>query len=81
MIKIYTIPDCEFCEEAKKLLIDRNIDYEEFNLAAKQNRDARKFYRSLGARTAPVIVNDEEDWILTEYDKDDLIDLLEEIHG
>ena len=76
MIEIYTVPDCEFCEEAKQILEEWNIEYKEYNLKEKENRNARALYRSLGAKTAPVIVNGDK-WILTEYNRSSLISLLE----
>lgn len=76
MIEIYTVPDCEFCDEAKQILKEWEIEYKEYNLKAKENREARAYYRELGVKTAPVIVNGDE-WILVEYDRESLISLLE----
>lgn len=78
MIRIYTVPDCECCMEAKKLLKSRKIDYEEYNLKEPKNRDARAFYRSLGATSAPIIVkkNGEDEMVIVDYTKEKLIKLL-----
>lgn len=71
MIKLYTMPNCNNCEKVKSYLKDRNINYIEINLEKKENRDARKFYRSLRIDTAPVLVgtNNGEEWIITGYNK------------
>jgi len=79
MIKVYTVPNCEDCKEAKEYLDKESIEFEEINLKEKKNRDARAFYRGLGVKTAPVIVGIDkkgEEWFLTEFDKDMLIELL-----
>ena len=36
MIKIYTVPECEFCDKAKKFFSKRNIEFEEINLKEKE---------------------------------------------
>ena len=76
-VKIYTTQDCIFCKEAKQILDEWHIEYEEYDLKDKKNREARAFYRSVGATTAPVIVNGGK-WILIDYDRSSLISLLEE---
>jgi len=81
MINIYTVSDCKNCKKAKTLLDKLNISYEEINLKEPKNRDARSYYRSLGVKTAPVIVsveNGNEEWILVEYDEESLISLIKE---
>jgi len=80
MIKVYTVPDCKFCKDAKKYLKDHNIEFEELNLKKKENRSARAFYRSLGVKTAPIITGvdkNNDEWILVEYKEDELKKLLE----
>ena len=74
MIKIYTIPNCDRCDEAKQILKERNIEYQEFNLKEKENRDIRAHYRSLGATSAPVIVC--QNFVIVNYSKEALIKLL-----
>jgi len=79
MIKIYSVPDCKLCKKAKELLTKMNIEFEEYNLKKPENRDARKFYRNLGVKTAPIIVGVDkkgEEWILTEFNEESLLELL-----
>jgi glutaredoxin len=94
MIKIYTLPNCSHCDKAKKILKEKNIEYEEINLKEPKNREAREYYRSLGVKTAPIIVSlddsrdgfkvkiDEklmnERWIMTEYSDEALLKHLED---
>ena len=73
MIKIYTIPNCDHCQEAKDFCKENSIEYEEINLGEKNNRSARAYYRNLGIKTAPVIVGNDKNGkeiILTEFDED-----------
>jgi len=79
MIKIYSVSDCKLCKKAKELLTKMNIEFEEYNLKKPENRDARKFYRNLGVKTAPIIVGVDkkgEEWILTEFNEESLLELL-----
>jgi len=73
MIKVYSINNCKCCEEAKKYLREKNISFEEINLSAKENREARKYYRELGIKIAPIItgVNKKNlEWIIWGFDED-----------
>jgi len=70
MIKIYSKVGCEQCKLAKDCMRRNNIDFESIDLSKKENREARKYYRNLGIKTLPVITNDEENWILPEWDED-----------
>ena len=69
MIKIYSKPGCKNCIQVKEYLSSRDVEYEDINLAAKDNREARKYYRSLGIRDLPVITNEEKDWIIIGWNK------------
>ena len=70
MIKVYYVPNCDFCKQAKRMLFDNNIDYEEINLKEKQHRKARAFYRELGLETLPIIVDKigDDEYVL-EFDR------------
>ena len=55
MITIYYKPGCRLCSEAKEYFISNNIEFEAINLSEGTNREARKYYRSLGIKDLPVI--------------------------
>jgi len=74
MIKIYYKPNCKYCDKAKDYLRERNIEFESINLAKKENREARAYYRSLGIDMLPIIEGD--NWILPGWDKEALEILL-----
>jgi len=78
-ITIYTTPNCKYCQEAKNIISKYFIEYNEINLKKKENRKAREFYRSLGIKTAPVIVikSNGEEIILSEYDSEMLEEMIE----
>jgi len=72
MIKIYGVPNCKHCKETIDLLKDLNIEFEYINLKDPKEREARQLYRSLNIKTAPVVINEDEDgvkWILGTYNK------------
>ena len=79
MIRIYSKPGCGMCEEAKKYLDSRGVEYEDINLALKENREARAYYRIKGVRTLPVIEDDK--WIMYEYNEEMLDKYLERYYG
>jgi len=78
MIKVYSMKNCKYCEEAKKYLKEKNIPYEEINLSAKENGEARRFYRELGIHVAPIITGVDKnklEWIIWGFDKEKRIQL------
>jgi len=77
MIKVYTLPNCKYCDRAKTILKQHNIEFEEINLKDPKNREAREYYRSLGVKTAPIIVS--EDWIIKDYNDKTLLEYLGDI--
>jgi len=83
MIKLYTVPNCDNCNKVKSFLEERNIKYVEINLKLRENREARKYYRSLNIKTAPVIVgdNDGDEWIITGYDEKSMELLIGDKYG
>lgn len=40
MIKVYSIPDCPWCEKAKRYLDSKQIDFEDINI--KENLNGRE---------------------------------------
>lgn len=68
MYTIYSKPGCNFCEQAKQLLNDKGLAYDERILDVGQEKDAGKTYVTVeqlrqvvpSARTVPQILNDGE---------------------
>ena len=56
-IEMYTTPSCPFCVRAKRLLTERGIAYEEFDVATDSALRAQIMERS-GRRTVPQIFID-----------------------
>ena len=53
-IKIYTKTICPFCQQAKALFQDKNVDYEEINLDDKME-EFEKLKEETGLMTVPQI--------------------------
>jgi len=73
MIKVYSMNKCKYCEEAKKWLKEKNIDFVEINLSAKENSEHRKYYRSLGVNVAPIITgfnHSDGEWIVCGFNEE-----------
>lgn len=58
-IKIYTFTYCPFCTRAKKLLNNKNINFEEINLSDNPEKFEEMVEKSKGARTVPQIFVDD----------------------
>ena len=58
MLTIYSKKHCPFCDQAKALLKNRNIVFEEIKI--DENAEAREFIMSAGHRTVPQIYKDGE---------------------
>ncbi len=58
-IDIYTTPYCPFCIRAKKLLKDKNINFNEIDLSENPEKFEEMINKSNGAKTVPqIFVND-----------------------
>ncbi len=57
-VEIYTSPSCPYCVQAKRLLAERGIPYEEFDVAGDAELRAQVMERS-GRRTVPQIFIDD----------------------
>lgn len=53
-VRIYTLPDCSYCQQVKKFLLDNNIDYEEINL--ERDTAGQQFMEDRGYTALPVTV-------------------------
>lgn len=54
-VKIYTTPTCGICKMAKKKMMDKNIEFEEYNL--------EDYVEELDIETAPVLQIDEDTFL------------------
>lgn len=79
---IYTLKKCEHCTKAKEHLKKLNVPFEEIDLSAKENGAARKFYRDLGVKVAPIIIGRSkktgQEWTIWGFDEIQLESKLKE---
>jgi glutaredoxin len=55
MIKVYSKPNCQFCDMSKQLLESRGVAYESIDIT--QDPDARQMLVDAGFRSVPQIYN------------------------
>ena len=60
MIKIYTTPDCQQCEQTKKFFNARNVPFETIDLS--KDDEAMTMVKALGYSSAPVVIAGEKHW-------------------
>ena len=53
-VKIYSTPTCTYCQHAKEFMKSHNVPYEEFNVAADQDKRKEMIEKS-GQMGVPVI--------------------------
>lgn len=58
MIKIYGKPNCPNCETAKNMLESKGIFYKYFDVSV--NEEALSFVKSIGAKSVPVVFDEDE---------------------
>ena len=58
MIKLYSKNNCPFCEQAKALLKNKNIDFEVVKI--DEDHEAREWLLDQGHRTVPQLYLDEK---------------------
>ncbi len=66
-VKVYSTPTCPYCARAKQFLKDNNIDFEDIDVSANQDKIQEMIQKS-GQMGVPVIDIDDE--IITGFDKD-----------
>ena len=54
-VKIYTTPTCGICKMVKKKMMDKNIEFEEYNL--------EDYVEELDIETAPVLQIDDDTFL------------------
>lgn len=72
-VKVYTTPTCPWCMRVKQFLDERNIPYEEYNVAEDAAR-AEEMIQKSGQMGVPVIEVDGE--IVVGFDRPRLEELL-----
>lgn len=71
-VKVYTMPTCSHCKEAKSFFERNNVEYEEIDIT--KNEKARNKLLSKGYTSVPVIqIEDEE---ILGFDQDKVSSLL-----
>lgn len=55
MIKVYSKPNCQFCDMAKQLLESKGVAYESIDISVDQ--EARQMLVDAGFRSVPQIYN------------------------
>jgi len=58
MIKVFGKPSCPNCVTAKSLLQSKGVFYEYFDVSV--NQDALEFVKSKGAKSVPVVFDEDE---------------------
>ena len=59
-VDIYTTPYCPFCTRAKKLLVNKKVEFNEIDLSENPDKFEEMLSKSNGARTVPqIFVNGE----------------------
>lgn len=59
-ITVYTSPSCVQCEQTKKYLTSKELDYTVVDLS--ENQEAMDMVQELGFKSAPVVVSPEGNW-------------------
>lgn len=59
-VEIYTKATCPYCIRAKRLLDDKGVDYEEYEILSQPDKRAEMIQRSNGRTTVPQIFIDDE---------------------
>lgn len=77
-IIIYTKDNCPFCDMAKNLFNNKNLQYKEINVSNDQEKIEEMIQKAQGRRTVPQIFIDEEHIggfdDLSEYNKNGKLD-------
>ncbi len=54
-VEIYTSPLCGFCYQAKSLLNNKGVDFDEVDIIANPDRKPEMIARAMGRQTVPQI--------------------------
>lgn len=67
MIKVWTNPNCVQCEQTKRFLDKKDIDYNVFDLS--ENKEALQKFIDMGFKSAPIVETDTDIWSGFKIDK------------
>ncbi len=73
-VRIYTTPTCHWCKVAKEYFEDKEIEYEEYNVAEDEEK-ATEMVNKSGQRGVPVI--DIDGQLIIGFDKETIDKLIE----
>ncbi len=73
-VKVYSTPTCVYCITLKKFLEDKNVEFEEINVAADEDA-AKEMVEASGQMGVPVV--DIEGEIIVGFDKEKISNALE----
>ncbi len=54
-VEVYATPTCPYCHAAKRLLVQKGVEFTEINVAREPERRIEMTERSNGGRTVPQI--------------------------
>lgn len=74
-VKVYSTPTCPWCRKVKEFLTEKNIDYEDINVAESKEAAEEMFEKS-GQMGVPVI--SAGDKIIVGFDPDAIIKAIKE---
>ncbi|MBU1118748.1 glutathione S-transferase N-terminal domain-containing protein [Patescibacteria group bacterium] len=77
-VKVYSTPTCPYCKLAKDFLGEKDVEFEEIDVATNQEA-AEEMVKKSGQMGVPVIIvaKDDKEEVIVGFDKDKLVELLE----
>jgi len=78
MIKVYIVPKCDKCKEAKEYFNSKQMKYTEIDMSVGGNKETmnkKKQFKALGIKTYPIIIINTSKYgelIYPEFDKNSL---------
>lgn len=67
MVTVYSLPACSQCDSTKRMMKSLGIEYAEVDVS--KDASALELIKSLGYRSAPVVVSEEDNWSGFKRDK------------
>jgi len=63
MYTVVTSDGCTFCDQAKEVLLEKGVPYQEFNITTSESRWVLTILNKVGYRTVPQIFDDSGGYI------------------